>query len=101
MSMMALVGFLIVFVVLILMIFVMKVLGYTFTRKVKTSRKSSVDISEEEVAAILTALKLYKSDIHDKETELLTIKRMSRAYSPWNSKIHGLTPLPEYRRRQW
>ena len=28
-------------------------------------------------------------------TEVLTILSIKRAYSPWNSKIHGLTPLPE------
>ena len=46
-------------------------------------------------AAIITALKLYKSNLHDQESEMITISRIARAYSPWNSKIHGLTQVPE------
>ena len=52
-------------------------------------------IHDEEIAAIATALKLYRSALHDRESEVLTILSIKRAYSPWNSKIHGLTPLPE------
>ena len=53
-------------------------------------------ISDQEIAAaIITALKLYKSNLHDQESEMLTIHRITRAYSPWSSKIHGLTQLPE------
>ena len=39
--------------------------------------------------------KLFRSELHDRESEVLTIMSIKRAYSPWNSKIHGLTPLPE------
>ena len=46
------------------------------------------------LTAIAVALKLYKSDLHDRESEVITINRITRAYSPWNSKIHGLTQLP-------
>ena len=46
-------------------------------------------------AAVAAALKLYRSALHDRESEVLTILSIKRAYSPWNSKIHGLTPLPE------
>ena len=98
------VGFLTVFFVLVLMIGIMKVMGYFFThqRKVKsvapTGEVEYEDhaISDAEiVAAIAVALKMYKSDLHDRESETLTINRITRAYSPWNSKIHGLTQLPE------
>jgi Na+-transporting methylmalonyl-CoA/oxaloacetate decarboxylase gamma subunit len=103
MLLMALVGFLIVFFVLVLMIGVMKAMGYFFThqRKAKVAAAGgSVEDEEhaisdaEIVAAIAVALKLYKSDLHDRESEVLTINRITRAYSPWNSKIHGLTQLP-------
>ena len=98
------VGFLTVFFVLVLMIGIMKVMGYFFThqRKVKsvapTGEVEYEDhaISDAEiVAAIAVALKMYKSDLHDRESEMLTINRITRAYSPWNSKIHGLTQIPE------
>ena len=92
----ALVGIGLVFVVLLLMVVVMCMLGYCFTREHKAnSAGAPVAISEEEVVAVITALKLYKSALHDKESEMLTINRMTRVYSPWNSKIHGLTPCPE------
>ena len=47
--------------------------------------------------AIATALKIYKGALHDRESEVLTILNIKRAYSPWNSKIHGLTQLPDRR----
>lgn len=104
MLLMALIGFLLVFTVLVLLIFVMKGMGWFFTRdrkpKVATAGASepALDhaISDQELAAaIITALKLYKSALHDQESEMLTINRITRAYSPWNSKIHGLTQVPE------
>jgi hypothetical protein len=55
-------------------------------------------LDEETVAAIMTALKLFGSARHDRETEMLTILSIKRAYSPWNSKIHGLTQMPDYRK---
>ena len=104
MLLMAGIGFLIVFLVLVLLIFIMRGMGWVFTRERKPrvaaapASEPAIDhaISDQElVAAIATALKLYKSDLHDRESETLTINRITRAYSPWNSKIHGLTQLPE------
>ena len=104
MLMIALIGFLLVFVMLVLLIYVMRLMGWFFTRdrKPKTAAvvasEPALDhaISDQELAAaIITALKLYKSALHDQESEMLTINRITRAYSPWNSKIHGLTQLPE------
>lgn len=48
----------------------------------------------EVIAAIALALKLHKADLHDKESEIITINSVARSYSPWSSKIHGLTNLP-------
>ena len=45
-------------------------------------------ISGEETAAIAMALHLYLSEIHDTESGVLTIKRISKTYSPWSSKIY-------------
>ena len=104
MLMMALIGFLLVFAVLVLLIYVMRLMGWFFTRDRKpkaaavATSEPALDhaISDQEIdAAIITALKLYKSALHDQESEMLTISRITRAYSPWNSKIHGLTQVPE------
>ena len=96
----ALISICLVFLVLVLLVWVMKLFGYVFTRRqaAATANKSAVvpgQIHDEEIAAIATALKLYRSALHDRESEVLTILSIKRAYSPWNSKIHGLTPLPE------
>lgn len=104
MLLMALIGFVLVFVVLVLLIYIMKGMGWFFTREHKAKVAASAAtphahdhaISDQELAAaIITALKLYKSALHDQESEMLTINRITRAYSPWNSKIHGLTQAPE------
>ena len=91
-----------VFVVLVLLVFVMKAFGVIFAEKpkrklavVEAKSLSEGQLHEEEIAAITAALKLYKSALHDRESEVLTILNAKRAYSPWNSKIHGLTQLPD------
>jgi len=103
----ALIGFVLVFTVLVLLIFIMKGMGWIFTRQKKAAKVAESGavavaadehdaITDQEIAAaIITALKLYKSNLHDQESEMLTISRITRAYSPWSSKIHGLTQLPE------
>lgn len=50
--------------------------------------------NDEILAAIATAIFLYRSEVHDIETTVLTIKRIDRIYSPWSSKIYGLRKSP-------
>lgn len=42
-------------------------------------------------AAIATALYLYLNEVHDEEHTIMTIKKVSKTYSPWSSKIFGTT----------
>lgn len=49
-----------------------------------------VKSSGEEIAAIAMALHLFKNELHDQESLTLTINKISRAYSPWSSKIYGI-----------
>ncbi len=58
-----------------------------------TSKDNDDEIPALEVAAIATALTLFFSDVHDEESNVITIKRIERRYSPWNSKIYGITNL--------
>ena len=106
MLLMAGIGFALVFLVLVLLIFIMKGMGWVFTRQKKAAKAAVTGVAvadddheaitdQEIAAAIITALKLYKSNLHDQESEMITIHRIARAYSPWSSKIHGLTQLPE------
>ena len=40
------------------------------------------------------ALYEYMEAEHDYEETILTMKHVTRRYSPWNSKIYGLRELP-------
>lgn len=93
-----------VMVVLVLMVYVMKLFGVIFAAH-PASPAAPGDkhvvhgqLHEEEIAAIVTALQLYRSDLHDRESDVITIQSIKRVYSPWNSKIHGLTQMPERRK---
>lgn len=55
----------------------------------------ATELIGEEIAAIAIALRRYEEDLHDIESHVLTINRVARAYSPWNSKIYGLNNLPK------
>lgn len=52
--------------------------------------------SGEVIAAISMALSEYFNADHDYEDTILTIRRMKRAYSPWNSKIYSIREVPEH-----
>ena len=54
--------------------------------------------SGEVIAAISLALMEYFSHPHDVEETHLTIKRLQKAYSPWNSKIYNLRHNQDHRR---
>lgn len=51
--------------------------------------------SGEVIAAIGMALAEHFGQGHDMEDTILTIKRMRKAYSPWNSKIYNMRRIPE------
>lgn len=95
----ALISICLVFVVLVLLVWIMKLFGFVFVRQQEAEsvgkRIVPGQIHEEEIAAVATALRLYKGELHDRESEVLTILSIKRAYSPWNSKIHGLTKMPD------
>lgn len=47
--------------------------------------------SEEDVnAAIAMALYLHFNEIHDEESNVITIQRVSKTYSPWSSKLYNM-----------
>lgn len=69
-----------------------KAKAHTDNEKNLTSRDVEHD-SGEEIAAIVMALHEHLNT-HDTESTVLTINKVKRAYSPWNSKIYGLRELP-------
>ncbi len=91
------VGITVVFIVLtVIVLFFLGLqrfmLSNTKKKMVKAGKNENeiVQIAANEVAAISMALHLLYSDEHDEESNILTIKRIQRRYSPWNSKIYGL-----------
>ena len=55
------------------------------------SKETTVqNTSGDENAAICTALYLYFSELHDEEKYVMTVKKVSKTYSPWSSKIYGV-----------
>lgn len=59
------------------------------------AKANTTNYTGEEVAAIVLALKMFHEDLHVDESAVITINRVGRMYSPWNSKIHGLTRTPD------
>lgn len=47
------------------------------------------------IAAISAALAQHFATDHDMEDTILTIRKLRKAYSPWNSKIYNMRHLPE------
>ena len=49
------------------------------------------EIPSGDVLAIAMALHLFYDEVHDNESNVITIKRIERRYSPWSSKIYGIS----------
>ncbi|MCG8412173.1 MAG: OadG family protein [Bacteroidales bacterium] len=100
----AIVGWLIVFAALVLLVIVFsqipKLIYYKTRKKLKEETKKDV-VTDDELhvvgdvnAAISMALHLFFSEMHDEESNIITIKRVRKTYSPWSSKIYGLRVWP-------
>jgi Na+-transporting methylmalonyl-CoA/oxaloacetate decarboxylase beta subunit len=50
-------------------------------------------LSGEVNAAIAMALYSYMSELHDVESNVITIRRVSKNYSPWSSKLYNMKNL--------
>lgn len=88
------------FLLYILFSAVSKILSKSFgtEKKQVTETQSAMAVSEgvtgEVNAAIAAALFLYNNEMHDHESEILTIQKIQRTYSPWSSKIYSLRKNP-------
>jgi len=100
----AIVGWLIVFAALVLLVIlftqVPKLIYYNTRKQLKLKNKNAVvtdddlHISGDVNAAISMALYLFFNEQHDDESNVITIKRVRKVYSPWSSKIYGLRVWP-------
>lgn len=99
------VGIGIVFIALLLVyLFFRYVLTYILNFRFRSfARKKGIDPSEihnsktiqsgEVNAAIAMALYSYFNELHDVESGVITIKRVSKNYSPWSSKLYNMKNL--------
>lgn len=100
----AIVGWLIVFAALILLVIIFnqtpKIIYYNTRKKLRGKNKEArvsdddLQIAGDVSAAISTALHLFFDEMHDEESNVITIKRVRKVYSPWSSKIYGLRVWP-------
>ena len=95
-----LIGYLIVFIALIVLYLVFRYVLPLFF-KISLYRRAAKEgraLDESEKvhmpgganAAIATAIYLYFDEQHDVESNIITIRKVSRTYSPWSSKIHSM-----------
>ena len=104
----AIVGYLIVFLALVLsfMLFsnLPRIIYYRTRREYRRKKKmeqkeyvsgdDDIHLSADVTAAIATALYLHFNELHDPESNIITIERVRKRYSPWSSKIYGLRKWP-------
>ena len=96
----AVIGYSVVFLSLFLLFLVFSVLPNFLARNLR--KKFQKESGEEKTAlpvttipgevgaAIATAIALYLEELHDEESAILTIKKVGKSYSPWNSKIYNV-----------
>ena len=95
----AIIGYTIVFAALLLLFLVFNSLPKLIYLNVRSRLRKDggtdnisaevLNIPGETNAAISMALYLYFNETHDAESNIVTIKEVSRRYSPWSSKIYG------------
>ncbi|MBS3807808.1 MAG: OadG family protein [Bacteroidales bacterium] len=101
----AIIGYVIVFLALVLSFAlfsnVPRILYYRSRRELKRNRKQQkqqvkqdIHMPAEVTAAIATALYLHYNELHDPESNIITIERVRKRYTPWSSKIYGLRKWP-------
>lgn len=110
---MAVIAMSVVFTALLCLFLIFKQLGKFMTRGSRRKEKEVAAAAKvvksaitpdddlmngEEIAAIAVALRRYSEDLHDLESEIVTINRVARSYSPWSSKIYSMRQLPERRK---
>ena len=96
------VGFVIVFFSLTILVVVFtrlpKLINMKFNKtKLRRNKHKEEVVTEDDfivegnvTAAISLAIHLYFSEMHDEESNVVTIKKVRKAYSPWSSKIYSV-----------
>lgn len=101
----AAVGWIIVFCALAVLVFIFmgipKLLELSIKSKLKKQGKhedgKTINIDADVNVAISLALHMYFDELHDEESNIITIKNAQKQYSPWSSKIYGVQNQPHRR----
>jgi len=97
-----LIGMLFVFLALLFLSLFLYLFAFSYKKYIefKSVQKETVSIVETNTnrtgeidAAISMAIHLYLQEAHDIESNIITITRTSRPYSPWSSKIWNMRDL--------
>ncbi len=97
----AIVGYVIVFLALLILYIVfanlpklLKLKSYLSSKKESMldngKKEEYVQMTGQENAAIATAIYMYLYQMHDEENTTITIKKVKKDYTPWSSKIHSM-----------
>ncbi len=92
------------FLLAMLFILLPKILSWNVRRRNPSRENDPQDalrggmIPGEVSAAIAMAISLYFAELHDQETAILTVKRVGKNYSPWNSKIYNVINFKGHQR---
>lgn len=106
---MAIIAMFVVMTALMLSYFVFKYgsrLYRSDLKKIKADIQKTVITEEEEdglsgevAAAIAMSMHIYVHQMHDLEDTIITIRKISKTYSPWSSKLYMLRPWPNKNQR--
>lgn len=99
----SIVGYLIVFTALVLLYYFFDNLSKLLNMQIRSRLRKQGKLDQiktdkelavpgEVTAAIGLALYMV-NELHDQESNVITIKKVSRTYSPWSSKIYGMRNL--------
>ena len=110
--MVTILGFCLVLLLLVVLIYVLKLFGFLMRPRIKvaapkevheavgsprTKTSGTITLTGQATAAIAMALELYYNGVHDDEGPTrVTIKKVTRRYSPWNSKLYGMNNLHRF-----
>lgn len=97
-------GYCLVVFTLLLLVIIFNNIHRVQDWQARRRQKNNPDVTEEKKevtpgdtnAAICTALYLYFTELHDEEKYVMTVKKVSKTYSPWSSKIYGIMNSIKY-----
>jgi len=96
--------FLSLFLLALLFSVIPKMLSWNIRRKYDPKEDDTISalagktIPGEVSAAISVAISLYLNELHDQDTAILTIKKVGKSYTPWNSKIYNVINFKGFQR---